>query len=143
LTNPNRPRAVIFLPTKELVEQVGNVAKELSHYLKLSVLTLSNQNRIKYEFERLNEGVDLVVTNVSRFERHLQKKTIFSSSLEYIVIDEVDAVLDSGNIETVAGFSRIVANEEVIAARKFACRMFLVSATLNNTTKEFIEGVFG
>lgn len=143
LTKPNRPRAVIFLPTKELIEQVGNVAKQIGHHLKISVLLLSNEHKFKFEVEKLNSGVDQVITNIKRFERHLEKKTIYSSAIEYMAIDEADAVLDSGNIEIVSQFCRIVANAEVIANRDFACRLFLISATQNNTQNEFIEGIFG
>jgi superfamily II DNA/RNA helicase len=70
LTKPNRPRAIIFVPTKELTEQVGTIAKELSHTTKLSVLVLSNEHKFKWEAERLAEGVDIIVTNVARFSRH-------------------------------------------------------------------------
>jgi superfamily II DNA/RNA helicase len=60
-----------------------------------------------------------------------------------MVFDEADCILDGGNIELMAEFCRIVVNEGTIESRGFAARLFLVSATLNNTLKEFVEGLFG
>lgn len=37
LTKPNRPRCLILVSSKELVVQVAEVAKEISHHCKIKV----------------------------------------------------------------------------------------------------------
>lgn len=65
-----------------------------------------------------------------------------SSQLEYIVVDEADTILDSGNIEIMAYLMRIVANENIVNERGRAARAIFVSATLNGTLNEFIDTLF-
>lgn len=42
LTQPNRPRCLILVSSKELVSQVTEVAKELSHHCKMKVAGLAH-----------------------------------------------------------------------------------------------------
>jgi superfamily II DNA/RNA helicase len=36
---PNRPKAIILAPSKELIQQIYDMAKEVSHYSKLKIGT--------------------------------------------------------------------------------------------------------
>lgn len=73
---------------------------------------------------------------------HIEKKTLLSSALEFIVVDEADTILDSGNIEIMAHLMRVVANEDVVEERGHAARAIFVSATLNGTLNQFLDSVF-
>ena len=138
-----RPAAIIVCPSKELVHQVEAVAKEISHFYKIRVMKLSNDQEFKDERERLAAGVDIVVTTLSRLESHIQAKTLFTSQLQTMIFDEADALLDSGHQEAMSFFMRIVVNPEVIEARGFAARAVFVSATLGGSLKSFLRTVFG
>lgn len=74
--------------------------------------------------------------------QHIEKETLLSSQLQFIVVDEADTILDSGNIEIMAYLMRIVANEEVVEDRGEAARAIFVSATLNGTLNEFLDSLF-
>lgn len=79
LTMANRPRTIIVLPTKELVEQVTNVAKDIGKYCKIGILGLGVTGRskekmkmstvkslFKREREELERGVDIVIGTANR-----------------------------------------------------------------------------
>lgn len=81
VTMANRPRALIILPSKELVEQVTAEAKAISNHCKMSVLGLGVAGKMnkkgqrgdggvrglfKREREALNRGVDIVIGTLSR-----------------------------------------------------------------------------
>jgi superfamily II DNA/RNA helicase len=138
-----RPAAIVVCPSKELVHQVESVAKEISHFHKIRVMKLSNDQEFKEERERLAEGVDIVVTTLSRLEAHIQGKSLFTSQLHTMIFDEADALLDSGNQEAMSFFMRVVVNPEVIQNRGFAARAIFVSATLGGSLKSFLRTVFG
>jgi superfamily II DNA/RNA helicase len=83
VTMANRPRALIILPSKELVEQVTAEAKLISNHCKMSILGLGVAGKMnskdngkrgdggvkglfKREREALDAGVDIVIGTMSR-----------------------------------------------------------------------------
>ena len=68
---------------------------------------------------------------------------MFSSQIKYILFDEADTILDSGNLELMAFFMRIAVNDSVISERGFPARAFFISATLSGSLKQFITSCFG
>lgn len=142
LTMRNRPRAIVIVPSKELAEQVSYEAKKICHFCKLSILGLNTGREFSDERKMLELGVDLVVTTLARLQRHIAKENIFTSQVKFIVVDEADTILDTGNIDTMAFFMRIVANEAVIGERGAPARAIFVSATLNGTLDTFLKEIF-
>ena len=59
----NTTQAIILSPTRELAVQIGQTAKQLSHFLKLKVLPITNAESSKNIKSKLDEGVDVVVIN--------------------------------------------------------------------------------
>jgi superfamily II DNA/RNA helicase len=41
---PNRPKAIILAPSKELIQQIFEVMKEVSHFSKLKIGNFIKQN---------------------------------------------------------------------------------------------------
>lgn len=48
------------------------------------------------EFEKIKEGIDILVITPDRLERHRHFKKLFLSLCETLIIDEYDTLLDSG-----------------------------------------------
>ncbi|KAA8491354.1 DEAD-box ATP-dependent RNA helicase 39 [Porphyridium purpureum] len=95
---PRRPRAIIMLPTRELGQQVFEVAKQLSHFEKCRVVSLlGGASGLKAQTDALARApVDIVVTTSGRLLQHLEKNTIDLVETEVIVLDEVDTMFDEG-----------------------------------------------
>jgi superfamily II DNA/RNA helicase len=81
LTQPNRPRALILVPNKELVSQTLEVIKDICHLVKLKAGGLCGSATLMKEKELLGSGVDVLVSTIDRFEKHQKFENVFISQL--------------------------------------------------------------
>lgn len=91
-----RPRALILVPTRELVTQVLEVIKSLSHVIKLSSCGLHGGEDFGVQRRRLGGMVDLVVASPGRLLQHYEKGHVFFSQVAHVVVDEMDTMLKDG-----------------------------------------------
>lgn len=70
LAKPNRPRALILVPSRELLMQINAVAKKLSCVLKLRVRALSGEQLAVSQKVTLKKGMDLLITTPGRLVDH-------------------------------------------------------------------------
>ncbi|KAF9976933.1 putative ATP-dependent RNA helicase ddx28 [Actinomortierella ambigua] len=69
-----QPRAVILLPSRELVVQVSDILKQLSHTVKLRMLTIAHPMKPRDVLLRLSQGpVDVVVATPASLTDYLAK----------------------------------------------------------------------
>lgn len=136
---PNRPSVIILVPSKELINQICGVAKSISHFAKLKIEkvdTASNWRRSKIN---MNEGLDVLVTNSNKLIRLLKEGRITLSNLKYLVFDEADVFLESGEEEQMVKLIKSVFLNKNIEEK---AQLMFVSATLTPTLKIFLETVF-
>jgi superfamily II DNA/RNA helicase len=99
LRRPNRPRALVLVPTRELAAQVQSVAKELSHHAKLSVRgAFGGSDGVGKQRNTLKKGgaYDLLIATPGRFEKLWDLGDVHLSKCSVLVIDEVDTMLSQG-----------------------------------------------
>jgi len=91
-----RPRAIILVPTSELVTQVGNLAKALSHRVKFRSALLSSSYTARVIRNRLfaPSGVDLVISTPHLLSSIAESDPNILSRVSHLVIDEADSLLD-------------------------------------------------
>lgn len=91
---PKKPRAIVFVPTRELGEQLLRVLKALSHHLKFRAVSLLG-GRLSFVQQKkaLETFVDIVVCSPSRLLKHANVGNIYFGDVRYVVMDEVDALL--------------------------------------------------
>ncbi|KAF9184224.1 RNA helicase [Haplosporangium sp. Z 11] len=71
----NQPRAVILLPSRELVAQVSKVLKELSHTAKLRTIMISHTTTPKSVIQKLESGpVDIIVATPAALMDYLPQE---------------------------------------------------------------------
>ena len=96
------PRALVVAPTRELVTQIGEDARKLCKYAQLNVVTLiggADFNKQSQQLER--RPVDIVVATPGRLIDFMNRKKINLRSVETLVLDEADRMLDMGFIPQV------------------------------------------
>ena len=93
---PKRPRALILAPTRELTLQIASVLKSLSHTMKLSTTSLVGGEDIGKQRKKLNKHIDIIVSTPGRLVKHWNDGNVFLGSIDFIVIDEVDTMLEQG-----------------------------------------------
>jgi ATP-dependent RNA helicase DDX28 len=96
LTQPNRPRAIIFVPSKELVMQTLAVIKDFCHIVKLRAIGLSGEDNYQREKQSLDDGTDILVTTIDKFQKHAARENVYISQCQYLIFDEMDTFMDSG-----------------------------------------------
>ena len=91
-----RPRAIILVPTSELVTQVGNVAKALSHTIKFRAALISSAYTGRVIRNRLfaPTGVDVVISTPHLLGSIAESDPNILSRVSHLVIDEADSLLD-------------------------------------------------
>ncbi|KAK0279486.1 RNA helicase [Friedmanniomyces endolithicus] len=94
--NAGRPRAIILLPTSELVAQVGALLKSLSHTIKFKSAMLSTAFTSTVIRSRLFHpgGVDVVVSTPHLLSSITESDPNVLSRVTHLVIDEADSLLD-------------------------------------------------
>jgi len=91
-----RPRAIILVPTSELVSQVGSLAKSLSHIVKFRSAQISSAYSGVVIRKRLftPNGIDLLVSTPHLLSSIAESDPNILSRVTHLVIDEADSLLD-------------------------------------------------
>ncbi|KAL2156082.1 hypothetical protein VTH82DRAFT_827 [Thermothelomyces myriococcoides] len=94
--NHARPRAVVLVPTAELVDQVLATAKKISHVVKLKVRAVSaSYNAVKIQRNMYSHGgIDMVVATPHLLAAMAESDPNILSRVHHLVIDEADSLLD-------------------------------------------------
>lgn len=116
-----RPRAVILVPTSELVSQVGALLKSLSHRVKFRAVQISRDYSPKVLRNRLASQVDIVVATPHLLGSLTAKSPGTFSRCSHIVVDEADSLFDRS-------FSPITS--AIIGRANNLERLILCSATI-------------
>jgi ATP-dependent RNA helicase RhlE len=90
------PQALILSPTRELAAQIGESIGEYGSQLRISYTVIFggvNQNR---QVRDLQRGVDILVATPGRLLDLMGQGYIRLDKVEFLVLDEVDRMLDMG-----------------------------------------------
>jgi len=90
------PRILILVPTRELVLQVVEQAKILTEYMSVRVLGVYGGTNINTQMQVVAQGSDILVATPGRLYDLVLNRTIHLKSVNKLVIDEVDVMLDQG-----------------------------------------------
>lgn len=101
-TKGRRPvRALILTPTRELAAQVGQNVSDYSQYLNLRSLVVFGGVSINPQMMKLRGGVDILVATPGRLLDLAHQNAVDLSSVEILVLDEADRMLDMGFIHDI------------------------------------------
>lgn len=131
-----RPRALILLPSSELVDQVGKVAKIMSHTVKYRSAAISSSNSATVIRSKLfsPHGIDIVVSTPHLISSIAEKEPNILSKVNYIVADEADSLFDRSFRDITLGI--------VDRAASSLKQLILCSATIPKSLDTFIDKRF-
>jgi superfamily II DNA/RNA helicase len=133
---PNKPRALILAPTRELADQIDRTASQLARAVGFYTTTVYGGVPQRKQEIAMSRGVDILVATPGRLEDLMAQRIVDLSEVETIVIDEADHMCDLGFIE---GVRRIM-------AATGDSQKLLFSATLDREVdalvKEFLPNPF-
>ena len=120
LTSPG-VQALVLCPTRELADQVGRELRRLARCTEnLRILTLCGGVPFGPQMGSLEHGAHVVVGTPGRLLDHLRRGTLDLTSLQTLVLDEADRMLDMGFQEEISA---------LIAATPVKKQTLLFSAT--------------
>lgn len=90
------PRVLILVPTRELVVQVVDEIEKLCTYLDTRVLGVYGGVNINTQKKQIAEGLDIIVATPGRLYDLAVSRVLQLKSIQKLVIDEVDVMLDLG-----------------------------------------------
>ncbi len=91
-----RVRALVLTPTRELADQVHQSVRGYGKYLPMATTSIYGGVGMGGQMQALRRGVDIVVATPGRLIDHMDRRTIDLSSIEILVLDEADRMLDMG-----------------------------------------------
>ena len=123
----NKPQALVITPTRELALQVKEDIFNIGRFKRLKVPAIYGKYPFSVQEKELKQKAHIVVGTPGRIIDHLQRNTLDTSKIRYLVIDEADEMLDMGFIEQV---------EEIIQKIPENRVTVLLSATMPKGIKE-------
>jgi len=90
-------QALVIVPTRELASQAATELKSLSRYNPVHSVVLCGGTSIRPQINALRgRSTRVAVGTPGRILDHLQRGTLRLGSVEYLVLDEADRMLDMG-----------------------------------------------
>ncbi|EIP97175.1 DNA/RNA helicase, superfamily II [Opitutaceae bacterium TAV1] len=91
-----RLRCLVLEPTRELALQVEEAFQKYSKYTDLTTTIVYGGVGYGKQREDLQRGVDVLAATPGRLLDHLEQGTLTLDSIEILILDEVDRMLDMG-----------------------------------------------
>ncbi|WP_462387546.1 DEAD/DEAH box helicase [Acidovorax sp. Q11] len=94
-------RALVLTPTRELAAQVEESVREYGKYLDINSTVVFGGVGMNPQIDRIKRGVDILVATPGRLLDLQQQGFLDLSTVEVLVLDEADRMLDMGFIHDV------------------------------------------
>ncbi|MFM8316225.1 MAG: DEAD/DEAH box helicase, partial [Deltaproteobacteria bacterium] len=89
-------QALILCPTRELAAQINQVLRQMGKGLGMYGSLVVGGESFRRQRDELERGADYIVATPGRLNDHLQEGTVDLSGINFLVLDEVDRMLDMG-----------------------------------------------
>ena len=123
LDNPQSvTQALILAPTRELCRQINKQCTLLAQYTDINTVVIIGGENPKYQLKALEKYPDIIIATPGRLLEHVKREVIDLESINILILDEADRMLDMGFSDEVINISS-QCNEE--------CQTVLYSASFN------------
>ncbi len=108
LSANNNMDALILAPTRELAAQIHQMLTEFSYGQNIFGALVVGGESFTRQRSEIQRGVDYVVATPGRLNDHLTGGTISLSRMGFLVLDEVDRMLDMGFLPQIKAIMKFV-----------------------------------
>ncbi|KAF3347616.1 Phenylalanyl-tRNA synthetase beta chain [Verticillium dahliae VDG2] len=131
-----RPKVVVLVPSAELVDQVGAVAKTLSHAVKFKSEKLSAKQNAEVVERNLysNRGIDLIIATPQLLASIADSDPNILSQVSHLIIDEADSLFD----RSFAPLTTSIVNKALPSVKRLVC----CSATIPRGLDKYLAAQF-
>jgi len=127
------PRVMILVPTRELVVQVAAEVEKLTEFMSVRTIGVYGGVNINTQKKAVYEGIDVLVGTPGRVMDLALDNVIRFDSLQKLVIDEFDEILNLGFRTQVTSILTMLKNKR---------QNILFSATMTDEVDEMLEEYF-
>jgi len=127
-----RVRVLILTPTRELAAQVEESVRDYGRHLPFKSTVIFGGVGVNPQISKLRKGVDIVVATPGRLLDHIRQRTIDLSSVEILVLDEADRMLDMGFIRDIRKILNVLPPQR---------QNLLFSATFSKEIRQLAAGL--
>ncbi len=120
-------RALVLTPTRELAAQVEESVRQYGKYLELNSTVVFGGVGMNPQIDRIKRGVDILVATPGRLLDLQQQGFLDLSTVQMLVLDEADRMLDMGFIHDVKKILALVPKDK---------QSLLFSATFSDEIRE-------
>jgi ATP-dependent RNA helicase RhlE len=96
LKQPGMMRALVLAPTRELAIQIEANAKSFSRAARLRTVSVVGGESISKQMRALKSGVDILIATPGRLNDLMSRGAVTLKSIDFLVLDEADRMLDMG-----------------------------------------------
>lgn len=97
-------QALVVCPTRELADQVSNELRRLARATpNVKILTLCGGTPMRPQIASLEHGAHIVVGTPGRLLDHIGRNSINLATVQTLVLDEADRMVDMGFFEDIVG----------------------------------------
>ena len=125
-------RALIVSPTRELAVQINEEFTDYSKYTNLSSTVVYGGISIDAQKKVLKKGVDILIATPGRLLDLCNQEIVDLSTIEILVLDEADLMLDMGFIDDIKKIDLLCPNEK---------QVLLFSATMPSKVVHFAKNL--
>ena len=127
---PRSCRMLILAPTRELAGQIAESARDYARFAHLKVVTVFGGTSVGRNKQELARGVDVCVATPGRLVDLAEQRAIDLSSVEILVLDEADQMLDLGFIHALKQIVRLLPKQR---------QTLFFSATMPNAIRQLAD----
>ncbi|HEY8805127.1 MAG TPA: DEAD/DEAH box helicase [Clostridium sp.] len=109
----NKPQALVLTPTRELAIQVKEDIFNIGRFKRLKVAAIYGKSPFYDQKKELKQKTHVVVGTPGRIIDHIDKGTLDTSNIKYLVIDEADEMLNMGFVEQIETIINSLSKERV------------------------------
>jgi ATP-dependent RNA helicase RhlE len=125
-------KALVITPTRELATQIDEQIFAIGYHAGISSATVIGGSDFSVQAKALKAGVDIIVATPGRLIDQNKVVGIDFSTLEYLVLDEADRMLDMGFMPDIKKIISWLPNER---------QTLLFSATMPNEIQKLASGI--
>lgn len=118
------PLMLVITPTRELAQQIGEVAREVAVSTHHRIATVVGGLSYKPQISRLKQGCDVLIATPGRLIDLMEQKAVRLGDVQVLVLDEADRMLDMGFLPAV---------KRIVGATPDTRQTLLFSATIDKS----------
>lgn len=101
-------RGLVILPTRELALQVDELLRKVGYSFGLKTAVLIGGASIWAQIQTLRKNPHIIIATPGRLADHLQQRTVTLATVNILILDEADRMLDMGFLPQIKKILQVV-----------------------------------